>query len=153
MIAALLDTEAGGYQLQVVRPGGGRVSAVCSEASSIIVVDRSQARPVPPGVQLLDAFLDEFEARPEIAELLPDARRDLSAGCIAEGAPLTLRILRLNQGMSQKEFAAALRTSQAAVSAYENRSRRPNEDMIRSMSAVLGVDFNTLMEALANAGV
>jgi len=153
MNTALLDIDRPWHDLQLVQPGGGRITAVGSAGSSLIVVtDRSQSQPLPAGAKLLDAFLDEFEARPEISELLPEARQDLAEHYAGAGVPTSLRLLRLRAGLSQKEFAKAIGTSQAAISSYELRTRKPNEDAIRSMASALSVDFNTLMEALANAG-
>jgi transcriptional regulator with XRE-family HTH domain len=74
----------------------------------------------------------------------------IARDCIAHDEKLTLRTLRLSKGLSQKELSTKLGTSQAAVSEYESRQRKPAEDMIRSLSESLEVDFNTLMEALAN---
>jgi ribosome-binding protein aMBF1 (putative translation factor) len=105
---------------------------------------------VPPRAELMDTFLDEFEARPEVAAHLAAARQELSRSHAEAGDRVTIRTLRLARGLSQKELADQLQTSQAAVSSYESRSRKPSEDMIRSMAVSLGVDFNQLMEALAN---
>lgn len=150
MHSALPDTDIREYQFHLDRVNGGRVSCVSSAASSIVRLDRSQERPVPKGAELLDTFLESFIARPDIARHAPSARRELAKNYEHGGAPKTLRMLRLSKGLSQKELAALLGTSQAAVSEYEARSRKPAEDMIRSLSKSLGVDFNTLMDALAN---
>lgn len=150
MHSALPDTDMLEYQFNLQRGNGGRVSCVSSTASSVVRLDRSQERPVPQGAELLDSFLESFLARPEIAQHMPAARCELAQNYAEGGAPLTLRALRLGKGFSQKEFAVALGTSQAAVSEYESRHRKPAEDMIRSLARVLEVDFNTLMEALAN---
>jgi ribosome-binding protein aMBF1 (putative translation factor) len=138
------------YQFHLQRGNGGRVSCVSSAATSVVRLDRSQERSVPEGAELLDSFLESFVARPEIAQHMPTARRELAQSYADGGAPLTLRTLRLGKGLSQKSLAVALGTSQAAVSEYESRHRKPAEDMIRSLARILEVDFNTLMAALAN---
>jgi DNA-binding XRE family transcriptional regulator len=132
----------------VSRDGGGRIS--CSTDNRVIeIYDRSQAGPIPDGARLLDDFLDEFEALPEVAEHLPAARRALAEEWLL-GRQATLRDLRLMCGLSQSEFGERIGSSQAAVSAYEKRQQKPGEEMLRRMSAALSVDFNTLMDALAN---
>lgn len=136
------------YTFHVSRNGGGRIS--CSTDNVVIeICDRSQELALPDGARLLDDFLDEFERLPEIAKHLPDARKSLGEEWAArEGA--TLRDLRLLRGLSQTEFGELIGSSQAAVSAYEKRSQKPGEDVLRRMASALEVDFNTLMDALAN---
>lgn len=150
MQSASQDTDFAEYQYHLNRESGGRVLCVSSTASSIIRVNRSQEPAVPRGAQLLDSFLDSFTQRQDISQQLPAARRVIARDCIAHDEKLTLRTLRLSKGLSQKELSTKLGTSQAAVSEYESRQRKPAEDMIRSLSESLEVDFNTLMEALAN---
>lgn len=150
MHSALPSSDIPEYQYHLPRADGGRVSCVSSRSNSVVRLDRSQERRVPDGAQLLDAFLDGFEARPDIAEHLPQARRELGSSFAQNGAPITLRTLRLQKGLSQSQLAKALGTSQAAVSEYESRRRKPHEDQIRGLASALMVDFNTLMEALAN---
>jgi len=94
--------------------------------------------------------LNEFDEDPIIAEQLHDARVEVGTAFESEHG-MSIRTLRLKIGMSQADLARALGTSQAAVSAIENRTRKPGEDSIRELSRVLNIDFNTLMEALANA--
>lgn len=119
-----------------------------SEGSAVIHVDFSLTPP-PICLNSLVDFLDEFEASPEIAQHIPAARMELAQE-MSQGAPLNLRTLRLQRGLSQADLAIALGTSQAAISSLEGRSRKPNEDTIRGLRDALNVDFNTLMDALAN---
>lgn len=124
----------------------------CATASVTKIVDNVSApRPaLPEGSMRLEDFLDTFEARPDIAPHLPAARRELADYFEQQSDRPTLRRLRLKKGLSQKELALLLGTSQAAISDYENRTRKPNEDTIRNLAQSLEVDFNTLMDALAN---
>lgn len=150
MSLALRISDQEEYQFDLNRGHGGRVSCISSGATSVVRLDRSQDRPVPEGAKVLDTFLDEFLTDPEIAAHLPAARQELADDFRKVGMPVTLRTLRLKKGHSQAEFASLLGTSQAAVSAYEARQRKPNEEMIRKFAEALEVDFNTLMDALAN---
>ncbi|WP_375282928.1 helix-turn-helix domain-containing protein [Sphingobium yanoikuyae] len=146
---AFADTDLE-VEFVVRRPGGGKVSCVRNTSSTVIALDRSQERALPAGAELLEDFLDQFDADPAVAEHLPAARRRFARASEEVGAAVTLRQLRLAQGLSQGELASAIGTSQAAVSAIESRRRKPGEDTIRALSAILQVDFNTLMVALQN---
>lgn len=149
MHSVLPNTDAPEYQFQIHK-GGGRVYCASSAGSSVIRIDRSQEAAVPKGARLLDSFLEEFIARPEIAVHAGDARKALADDEFQGTGKVTLKILRLQKGLSQKELSAQIGTSQAAVSEYEARLRKPTEDMIRNLAKSLGTDFNTLMDALAN---
>ena len=137
------------FDYVIARPAGGRVTCIETAGSSVVALDRTQERPLPSGFMLLDTFLEHFEADEAIQEHLPQARVDLASEMEASGV-ITLRLLRLRKGMSQKDLAVVLGTSQAAVSQYESRERKPGEEALRALSSALEVDFNTLMDALQN---
>ena len=126
----------------------GQENRATSLVSKTFFNDHSPRPALPEGSMLLSDFLDKIEAEPEIAPLLPAARRNLALHYEDVQAAPTLRTLRLRKGLSQKELATSLGTSQAAVSEYEARTRKLTEDTIRKMAQVLEVDFNTLMDAL-----
>lgn len=149
MNSVLRNTEIGDYQFEIDRPNGGRVSCISSSANSIIILDRSQASAVPDRAELLDSFLDSFEQDPAISPHLPTVRKEF-ATAIEQHKGATLKTLRLRAGLSQAELASSVGTSQAAISEYESRRRKPGEDVIRGLSSALVVDFNTLMDALGN---
>lgn len=149
MSLASRNTDSSEYQFELQRLNGGRVSCVSSTTSSIIIMDRSQDRAVPDGAQLLDSFLDEFETDPQVAAQLSKARRDFAIG-VESRRGASLKTLRLAAGLSQVDLARQIGTSQAAISAYESRHRKPGEDAIRGLAESLNVDFNTLMDALDN---
>lgn len=150
MRSALHDTVE--FEFDKRRPGGGRVICTGGVESSVIHLDQSQAQAVPAGAQLLCDFLDEFQADSEIAQILPDVRREIARERFEAGAKATIKQLRLAAGLSQGEFALAVGTSQSMISLIESRRQEPGERTIRKMAAALGVDFNSLMDALANAG-
>ncbi|RYY22392.1 MAG: helix-turn-helix domain-containing protein [Sphingomonadales bacterium] len=131
------------------RPDGTRAAYVRNSGSNVLTVDFGSPVPLPDGTSDLFAFLDEFDDDPVIAELLPDARKEVGQSFETQEG-LTIRVLRMRMGMSQADLARALNTSQPAISAIENRARKPGEDNIRDLARVLKVDFNTLMEALGN---
>jgi DNA-binding XRE family transcriptional regulator len=137
-------------QFDVPRDGGGKVICTASAGTSVIWVDRTQEARVPLGAQLLGDFLDEFQRDPEVAKHLPAVRREIAETESKAGAPMTLRSLRLARGMSQQDLARAVGTSQSSLSLLESRRQKPVEDTIRALAEALAVDFNTLMDALAN---
>lgn len=138
------------YEWDVPRHGGGRVSATRLSGQTVINVDRTQEAALPEGAKLLSAFLDQFDAEPDIAEQLPAARAELAAE-ISEEYGSTIRSLRLAKGLSQRDLAIQLQTSQSRVSLIESRKEKPSEDTLRALSTALGVDFNTIMDALSRA--
>jgi len=56
--------------------------------------------------------------------------------------------LRAKKGWTQGELAAASKTSQRAVSAYENEDRTPNVKTISKLSAAFGMTFNEFIEGV-----
>ncbi|MEV5021375.1 helix-turn-helix transcriptional regulator [Sphingobium sp. LMA1-1-1.1] len=141
------------FEYHLERPGNGRVICVSagSADNSVIRIDRSQARSIPGGYQLLDSFLDSLDNDEELEEATRRARVESAAVNAELGAPVTLVQLRLSKGLSQKQLSALMKTSQNAISLYERRERKPGEEVLRQMAAIFEVDFNTLMEALQNA--
>lgn len=136
--------------VQASRADGGRLTYVQIADSNVVTVNFDSPTRLPKGTSDLLAFLDEFDDDPAMVEHLPEARQDIGQAFEAlEGN--TIRVLRMRRGMSQADLAHAIKTSQAAISAIENRTRKPGEDNIRDLARVLDVDFNTLMEALDNA--
>jgi DNA-binding transcriptional regulator YiaG len=134
---------------------GGSIAVIRPITDSTVVmldfVEPAHPAPLPAGAKLVTDFLDAFDADPAINDLLPEARRDLAGQLAKSFGGHSLRSLRLSCGLTQADFAAALGTSQSRVSCIESRKDRPGEVMLRSMAAVLNVDFNTLMDALAHA--
>ena len=131
------------------RPDGDRYAIIRNSESNVISVDFAAPQKLPAGTADLLSFLDEFEADPVIQDRLPAAR--VSVGEFFNSMEgVTLRSLRLGRGLSQKQLSEVIGSSQAAVSEMENRTRKPGEETIRQLARALDVDFNTLMEALAN---
>lgn len=129
--------------------GYTRVAYIRHAGSSVVSVDFASPRSLPNGTSELISFLNEFDEDSRIASHLVDARKEIGSAIKSAGG-VSIRSLRLQRGLSQADLAAAMRTSQAAISAFENRSRKPGEDSIRELGRIFDVDFNTLMEALAN---
>jgi len=81
-------------------------------------------------------------ATPERNAALAEARKRL--GQEAAEAPTTLRSLRLLRGLSQKELADLIETSQPQIARLEANTHDPNLKTLRKLAAVLEVDLNKL---------
>jgi DNA-binding XRE family transcriptional regulator len=83
-------------------------------------------------------------------EELLDARRWI-ADTVLAGKSVSLRTLRLRKGMSQAQLAAAIGTQQPHVVRIERGQADPQLDTCRRLARALGVDLNTLDQALQAA--
>jgi transcriptional regulator with XRE-family HTH domain len=80
-------------------------------------------------------------------EEMVDARRWV-ADTLLSGKPVTMRTLRLRKGLSQAQLAEAIGTQQPHVARIECGHADLRLDTCRRIAAVLGVDLNTLDQAL-----
>ena len=64
---------------------------------------------------------------------------------------ITLRKLRTELGLSQRDLAERMYVTRSTVARWENGSRLPNAMMIARLAEFLGADFNTLMNAAAES--
>jgi len=102
---------------------------------------------VPPGYSTIDDVVAELESSPTMREELLDARRWV-ADTVLAGKPVTMRTLRLRRGLSQAQLAEAIGTQQPHVARIENGQADMRLETCRRIAQVLGVDLNTLDEAL-----
>ena len=63
----------------------------------------------------------------------------------------TMKKLRMDKGLSQRELAEQMYVTRSAVARWENGSRLPDVTMISRLSHVLGVDLNTLLSKVAQS--
>ena len=63
----------------------------------------------------------------------------------------TLKKLRINKGLSQRELAMRMYVTRSTVARWENGSRLPDAVMISRLSQCLGVDVNKLLSAAAES--
>jgi len=77
---------------------------------------------------------------------LADANRKIGEALLKED--LTLESLRLSKGLSQKQLAEKMDLEQYQISHYENGRNKPGFDVLKKLSKVLAVDFDTLFKAL-----
>ena len=63
----------------------------------------------------------------------------------------TLKQLRTNKGLSQRELAERMFVNRSTVARWESGSRLPDAVMISRLSKCLGIDVNTLLTAAAES--
>ena len=63
----------------------------------------------------------------------------------------TLKKLRMEKGLSQRELAEKMYVTRTAITKWENGNRLPDAAMIKRLSEVLGVDVNILLSAVAES--
>jgi len=63
----------------------------------------------------------------------------------------TLKKLRTNKGLSQRELATQMYVTRSTVARWETGSRLPDVMMISRLSQCLGIDMNTLLSAAAES--
>ena len=63
----------------------------------------------------------------------------------------TLKKLRTEKGLSQRELSEQIYVTRTAITKWENGNRLPDAAMIKRLSEVLGVDVNTLLSAVAES--
>ena len=63
----------------------------------------------------------------------------------------TLKKLRTEKGLSQRELAEKMYVTRTAITKWESGNRLPDAAMIKRLSEVLGVNVNTLLSAVAES--
>lgn len=63
----------------------------------------------------------------------------------------TLKKLRTEKGLSQRELSEQIFVSRTAITKWENGSRLPDAAMIKRLAEALGANVNTLLSAVAES--
>ncbi len=108
--------------------------------------------PIPPAYRTIDEIVARFDRDPVMQDELLDARRWM-ADTVLAGKPVTLRTLRLRKGLSQTQLADAIGTQQPHVARIESGQADLRLDTCRRIARALGVDLNTLDQALQGHAV
>jgi ribosome-binding protein aMBF1 (putative translation factor) len=117
------------------------------------VVKLAYAQPPSSAPHKRLVSIRDFNARsdddPSRREHMNKARQAIAEYHAVDGGD-TLRSLRLKRGLSQTQLAYAIGTKQPAIARMERgtETERTWLQTCRRLSAVLGVDLNTLDEAL-----
>lgn len=125
------------------------VPAVSTRPAQVIpfIAPAPAEDPIPPGYKSIDEIVAKFERDPTLRQELLDARRWV-ADTVLAGKPVTLRTLRLRKGLSQAQLASAIGTQQPHVARIERGQADVRLETCRRIAQVLGVDLNTLDQAL-----
>lgn len=107
--------------------------------------------PIPPGYTTIDQLIVEFERDPAAKEELRRGRQWLAKTVLGD-KPQSLRVLRLRKGMSQAQLADAIGTQQPHIARIESGQADVRLETCRRIAQVLGVDLNTLDQALQGEG-
>lgn len=94
-----------------------------------------------------DAFMAELDADPVHAAGFEEARTWVAESFYADEG-VTVRTIRLRAGMTQKQLAAAIETSQPQIAKIESGRHDPVISTCRRLSAALGVSLDVLSDAL-----
>lgn len=89
----------------------------------------------------------QWNADPARRSAMQDARRWVAETFHQEDGD-TLRTLRLKKGLSQQQLAAVIGTSQSHIARIEGGADSLNIDTCRRLTKALGIDLNTLDQAL-----
>lgn len=103
--------------------------------------------PISSGYKTIDQVIAEFERDPVAKEELRRGRQWVAETVLA-GQPQSLRVLRLRKGMSQAQLAEAIGTQQPHIARIERGQADVRLETCRRIAQVLGVDLNTLDQAL-----
>lgn len=104
-------------------------------------------RPAEKGFHSIDAILEKMKASGG-GEEIAEARKKLAGVYSKDG--MTIKSLRLERGLSQAELAEAAGTNQYIVSCYERGKHEMLFTTMEKFAGALGVDLNTLGEAIKN---
>lgn len=111
------------------------------------LVPQQKNEPIPEAYTTIDDLVADFERDPAMRGELLDARRWVADSVLA-GKPVTLRTLRLRKGLSQAQLAEAIGTQQPHIARIESGQADMRLETCRRIAQVLGVDLNTLDQAL-----
>lgn len=102
--------------------------------------------PVPDGFEDIDAAVEALERQPERRALLRAARRRLAQKLGPTGGGLAT--LRLSKGLSQKQVAEAIGTSQPHIARIENGRDNVLLATANQLARALDVTLNDINAAL-----
>lgn len=102
--------------------------------------------PQPSGYRSIQDRLAEAETNPKRLRALANARQRLGKTFYPDGS---LAAIRMREGLSQKELAQRIGTSQSRLSRIEAGLDDPLLSTVRKLADALAVDVNTISDAIA----
>ncbi|MBA1146400.1 helix-turn-helix transcriptional regulator [Ectothiorhodospiraceae bacterium WFHF3C12] len=129
----------------------GQASVRTSSAAAVIDL-QDYKTPTDDGTAKftdIDDLVADWSEDPETNDHLSNARHWLAENFFSE-APMSLKGLRLRAGLSQRELAKLAQTSQPQIARLERGVNQVWLSTCRRLSEVLGVDLNTIADAIEN---
>jgi DNA-binding XRE family transcriptional regulator len=116
-----------------------QVDKVPETSRGVIVYGEFTSPPPPslPGTRKLKSVLQKYEADPNRAALLAEARRQFGK-TVANGGSESLRSLRLQAGLSQDQLAVKCATAQSHIAKIELGQTDPGTDTIARIAESIG---------------
>lgn len=125
----------------------GLPESVTKTNQKVIFFPQPVAPESPQGYKSIDDLVSKFEASDKGRAALARGRAWVAKEFYS-GDGDTIRTLRLNRGMSQADLADRLGTSQSHVARIERGTENLLIGTCRRLCEALGIDMNTLNEAL-----
>lgn len=123
-------------------------SATATSSNNVIYREFNIAKPdTLPNTSSLDDLIDEFEADPDMAQRMAQARHKLAETLYAD-EPDTFSALRLAAGLSQTQLAERADTTQSHIARIESGKTDPSTDMVVRIANALGVDAGRTFDAI-----
>lgn len=129
-------------------PSGAPSSPSTSEGAVVVFREFTAMPTAPPArARSLEAVVSKYEADPERATLIADARSVLASEIYPDEQG-TLAVLRLRAGMSQAQLAAKAETSQSHIARIEGGQNDPSTDVVVRIAHALGLDARQAFEGI-----
>lgn len=129
----------------------GVTSEATSSVSKCPVINITDYRRVqvaiPPNCRPISEVAAEWAQDEQRRQMLAEARQWLANTFHGQDGD-TVRALRLRRGWSQSQLAEAIKTSQSHVARIERGTENVTIQTCRRLCAALGIDMNTLDQAL-----
>lgn len=146
---AVSSTRTPTFDSVIGRPGVVTTAASGQQRPEVFYIESNvrSTETVPARHVTVDALVERWSADPHRSAAFSRARRWLADEKTADMGD-TVRSLRLRNGLSQAQLAAAIATSQPHIATIERGTENVTIDTCRRLAAALGVDLNTLDLAL-----
>lgn len=129
---------------------GNPSNPVATSTGQIVIREFGPARPLPlANTAALASLVQEFEAEPEMAGHLVEARRSLATEMYTD-EPETFSALRLGVGLSQAQLAVRANTTQPYIARIEGGQLDPSTDMISRIAKALDLPEDKTFRAIRN---
>lgn len=147
----MTESNAIGASLPATNPPDSQVSApddAAPKSSGRVITHEFSVPPMLPmkGGRALRDVMKRVEAKPAMAALLADARRNLAKEMGIDSR--SFRMLRLQSGLSQTKLAERARVTQSYVARVEAGSVDPGTEMIVRLSEALGAPAEKVFVAI-----